>query len=670
MAIVVAEGVVEVTADGTAVPREVARDIQANAGASVVTASGMSLGRSIFGGIMAGWAAIGGVTAITSFFRDSITGASDLVETQAAVEQVFGSSAAAVLTFGRQANDTLGQTQQQALEGARTFGILGSAGGLAGNDLASFSTNLVGLATDMASFNNTSVDEAILAIGAGLRGEAEPLRRFGILLDDATLRQEAMRLGIYDGNGALTTQQRVLAANAAIMAQAGVQQGDFARTADGAANSQRIVTARFEEQRTMLGQQLLPVWTSFLGWVGGTALPMFRDLVTWIGNNSDTLLILAGVIGGTVIAYQAAATATALYRGFQVASAAATGGLTVAQWALNAAMSANPIGIIIVAIGALVAAIVWIATQTTWFQDIWSAVTTALGAAWTWLWETVLKPVFDGIAAVFTWLWDNIIYPIVVGIMLYIGLWAAIFTWLWETVLSPIFGFIGAVFGWLWDTIISPIINYIVLGVQVWGAIFDWLWNNAISPALSAIGAGFQWVYDNVIAPVAGFIGSAIRTVGDTVSSVFGGIAGFIGSAFQSVLSVVRAPLNAIIGLVNGAIGGLNSLRVTIPDWVPIVGGQTWGLNLPKIPMLARGAMSAPDVFIAGEAGPELIVGGAGSRVYSNSETRDLLAGRGGDSITIGSIVIPADTIDDFVRIIEMLKALRQVARTGKGATA
>lgn len=669
MAIVVAEGVVEVTADGTAVPRDVARDINAGASSAAVTSAGGNLGRGIFRGIMAGWVAIGGVTAITSFFSGAITGASDLAETQAAVEQVFGSSVQSVLTFAGTASDELGQTSQQALEAARTFGILGQAGGLTGNDLSMFSTDLVKLATDMASFNNTSVDEAITAIGAGLRGEAEPLRRFGILLDDATLRQQAMALGIYDGNGALSTQQRVLAANAAIMAQAGVQVGDFERTSEGAANQQRIVTARFEEQKAMLGGQLLPVWTSFLGWIGGTALPMFRDLVTWIGENNDTLTMLAIVVGATATAYGIATVAGTAYKAYQVAAAATTGGLTVAQWALNAAMSANPIGIIIVAIGALVAAIVWIATQTTFFQDLWAGFTSVMGAAFTWLWETVLKPVFDAIGAIFTWLWDNIIYPIVVGIMLYIGLWAAIFTWLWETVLSPIFGFIGAVFGWLWDTVIGPIINYIVFAVQVWGAIFDWLWSNAISPALSAIGAGFQWVYDNVIAPVAGFIGSAIRTVGNTVSSVFGGIAGFIGSAFQSVLSVVRAPLNAIIGLVNGAIGGLNSLRVTIPDWVPIVGGQTWGLNLPKIPMLARGSTYAPDVFIAGEAGPELIVGGAGSRVYSSGETRDLLAGSGGGNITIGSIVIPADTIDDFMRIIALIKALPQVARQGKGVT-
>ena len=53
----------------------------------------------------------------------------------------------------------------------------------------------------------------------------------------------------------------------------------------------------------------------------------------------------------------------------------------------------------------------------------------------------------------------------------------------------------------------------------------------------------------------------------------------------------MKGPLNGIIGLINGAIGALNSLSVTIPDWVPLVGGQTFGLNLPTIPQLAQGGI-------------------------------------------------------------------------------
>ena len=103
-----------------------------------------------------------------------------------------------------------------------------------------------------------------MAIGAALRGENEPLRRFGVLLNDAALKTEAMRLGIYKGSGALTAQQKILAAQSAIYKQTGDAQGDFARTADGLANSQRTLTALFKNLQIELGQKLLPVTTDFV----------------------------------------------------------------------------------------------------------------------------------------------------------------------------------------------------------------------------------------------------------------------------------------------------------------------------------------------------------------------------------------------------------------------
>lgn len=331
---------------------------------------------------------------------------------------------------------------------------------------------------------------------------------------------------------------------------------------------------------------------------------------------------------------------------------------TAAQWAWNAALTANPIGIIITLIAALVAGLIWFFTQTELGQEIWENVMAAIGAAATWLWETVLKPVFDFIGAIFTWLYENIIQPVVSGILLYVGIWAAIFTWLWETILAPVFGFIGQIFTWIWETIILPIVGYIVAyvqmwgaiftwlweyvispifamigevfgwiwgniiqpiidhivtGIEVWGAIFAWLWEYAISPAIDAIGAAFTWVWENVISPVVDFISAAIEAVGQTIRDIFGGISDFIGAAFAAVVGVVKSPLNALIDLINGVIAGLNSIQITIPDWVPEWGGMTFGVNLPKIPKLAMGGIVMPRAggvpAILAEAGrPEVVL--------------------------------------------------------------
>jgi hypothetical protein len=208
-----------------------------------------------------GPAAIGAGIAIaglaTKIAVDSIGAASDLVETQNKVIQIFGESSDAILAFADNSAVALGQTKQEALDGAATFALFGKSAGLSGEALVGFSSQLVGLSADLASFNNSSPQEAITAIGAALRGEAEPLRRFGVLLDDATLKARAMEMGIYAGTGSLTQQQKVLAAHSEILAQTTTQQGDFARTSDGLANSQKILQAAVDNLTTAFGTGLL-----------------------------------------------------------------------------------------------------------------------------------------------------------------------------------------------------------------------------------------------------------------------------------------------------------------------------------------------------------------------------------------------------------------------------
>jgi hypothetical protein len=191
---------------------------------------------------------------------DGVKAASDLSETVSKVGVLFGDSASKVEEFAATAATSLGQTKQQALDAASTFAIFGKSAGLAGDDLVKFSTDFVGLASDLASFNNTSPEDAIQAIGAALRGETEPLRRYGVLLDDASLRQAALGLGIIKTTKeALTPQQKVLAAQELIYKQTSAAQGDFERTSDGLANSQRILTAQIQNIQTEIGTALLPI---------------------------------------------------------------------------------------------------------------------------------------------------------------------------------------------------------------------------------------------------------------------------------------------------------------------------------------------------------------------------------------------------------------------------
>lgn len=213
---------------------------------------------ALFGGALAGGFA---ATKIADYLGDAVTAASNLGETVSKTSQIFGEEALPALEeWAEGAAEAFGQSKQQALDAASTFAIFGKSAGLAGDDLTGFSRELVELSADFASFFNTSPEEAITAIGAALRGESEPIRRYGVLLDEATLRQRALTLGIVETTTqALTPQQRVLAAQAEILAQTSDAQGDFARTSGGLANQQRILEAQLKDVQVEIGQELLPV---------------------------------------------------------------------------------------------------------------------------------------------------------------------------------------------------------------------------------------------------------------------------------------------------------------------------------------------------------------------------------------------------------------------------
>lgn len=234
-----------------------------------------------FGGMLSSVASVATAIAGLSAVRfaggqliGSVAAASDLAETTSKVGVLFGDSADEVESFADSAARAFGQSKQEALDAAAAFAVFGKSAGLSGKDLVGFSTDLTGLASDMASFSNTSTTEAIEAIGAALRGEAEPIRRYGVLLDAAALEDEALRLGlIKTRKEALTPQMRVLAANSAIYRQTSAAQGDFKRTSQGLANQQRILKAEFANVKTEIGQGLLPIALGLTQWANDALIP-------------------------------------------------------------------------------------------------------------------------------------------------------------------------------------------------------------------------------------------------------------------------------------------------------------------------------------------------------------------------------------------------------------
>jgi hypothetical protein len=241
-------------------------------------------------------AAAAGVMAI-KIGVDAVKAASDLSETISKVGVLFGDTSKDIEKFADGAASSLGQTKQQALDAAATFATFGKAAGLSGQDLSKFSIDFVKLSSDLASFNNTSPEQAINAIGSALRGEAEPLRAYGVLLDDASLRQAALELGIISTTkNALTPQQKVLAAQELIYKQTGAAQGDFERTSDGLANKTRILTAQLENAKVTIGDALLPIVLELATFFSTNVIPIVQSVADAFGSNKDKTAGVNGIL--------------------------------------------------------------------------------------------------------------------------------------------------------------------------------------------------------------------------------------------------------------------------------------------------------------------------------------------------------------------------------------
>lgn len=225
------------------------------------------------GGLLAG-------AQLTGFFKDAIGAAAEFNDSVGATGVIFGESAIpAMEEWANKAHENFGASKQDALAAANSIAVLGKSAGKSGADLVDFSQEMVQLGGDLASMFGGSTEQAIAAVGAALRGESEPIRRYGVLLSDAVLRQKAFEMGLISTtNEALNPQAKVLAAHASILEQTTDAQGDFVRTSDGMANSQRALEAQMQNVTIEVGQKLLPAALAFVTFLNDVGIPVLREV--------------------------------------------------------------------------------------------------------------------------------------------------------------------------------------------------------------------------------------------------------------------------------------------------------------------------------------------------------------------------------------------------------
>jgi len=578
----VAEGTVPIFPTFTGFRSKVTREVD-GAGAD----GGSRFGRA-FSGAIAGIATLGIGIKLKDYFLDGIQGASQLEQSVGAVGAIFKEGGGDINKWAKSAQTDVGLTRNEFNELGTLIGAQLKNGGTAMEQLAPKTNDLIGLGADLSSMFGGDTKTAVEALSSALKGERDPIERYGVSLNQAKIDAEAASLGFAKVGGVLSSEANQAATLSLIMKQTADSHGNFAKEADTIAGKGQRLNAMWQDGKTAISNAFLPALGSVQGflldklpgaltsaqsfitnatarvgefWAGFSApqdatsssatltsfgatakgvfdrvseaiapfvsaiseaiktgdfssvsnafsgflaiaqpaAPILAEVGTSLGSMSGEVggLITSGLpligpilnaaagamqflsehtgiltalivgIAGAMVVYRVAqvaanvasvgavpaalaqaaanitlasairanttasgaqlivekqgiaartlgaasmlrqAAAGVASRVAMTAGAVATGVATAAQWAWNAAMTANPIGIIIVAIAALVAALVFFFTQTDLGRQVWSNFVSFLTQAWTNI-QAVATTVFSAIGAFFSGFWSGL----------------------------------------------------------------------------------------------------------------------------------------------------------------------------------------------------------------------------------------------------------------------
>ena len=410
-----------------------------------------------------------------------------------------------------------------------------------------------------------------------------------------------------------------------------------------------------------------------------------KQLVTWFTNLSPgmqkTIVIILSIVtalGPLILVIGNLITAVGSIMTFAPKLVTAFNGVKTAFSALGSAFAANPIGIVIAAVVALVAAFIYLWNNCDAFRqfwiDLWENIKIAAKAVADWFvqaWTDVtawFSQAWTDVSVFFTNLWASITGAIQVAWDWCVGLFSSIPGWINTNVIQPVANFFvslwngletgvtaaisavksvfSTVANWVNTTVIQPISNF-----------FSNLWNGFKNGAVSA----WEGV-KSVFSAVGSFFGSVFNTVKEKILSVFSaggkiflGIKDGIVSTFKTVVNAIIKGLNKVISVpFNGLntilnkISGLEILGVSPFSWL------TWRAPVPQIPLLARGGIvNRPTLAGIGEDGAEAII-----PLENNTEWLDKVAqrlDRNTPSANAGELLSKLDRIYDRLNRLQVV---------------
>lgn len=449
-----------------------------------------SAGTKMSVGVTAPLALLGGY-AVNEFTK--------LGEAVNAANVTFGAGSSKLTEFAETAATSVGLSKSAFLQASVPIGASLQNVGYSADEAASASVELTKRAADMASVFNVDVDEALAAIQSGLRGEADPLEKFGVGLSDVAVKAFALKNGIGAVDTELTAGEKAQARYGLLMEQSSKVAGDFANTSDGLANSQRISAAQAADTAAKFGESLAP------------AMEKVQSIIIKVLDAFNSLSPAQQTAVVAVAAVAAAIGPLVLVVGHLITAIKGIGtALTF--------LSAHPAILIIIAVVAVIAGLAFLViknwdTLKAWFASFWEFLQTAGSAA-----LEAVKGFFQSSLDVIKNVWSSI-----TGF--FQGVWNGI-----VSIFSAVVGFYASVFR---------------------GAY------NAVTGVFSGLFGFFQGVWNNIV----GLFSGVGTTVGNAIGSTFKGVVnGVIGGAVRIINGFINT-INGAVGAIN-KLPGVNISKI------------------------------------------------------------------------------------------------------------
>lgn len=243
------------------------------------------------------------VTApLTALGVTAFKAAADIEDAMGAVNQIFGTSAQAVIKWSDQLSSAYGISKKEALEYSNVMGsMLVNIGNLTQKEAAEQSAKLIELAGDLTAMYGGTTQDAVRALTGALKGNNTMLDNYGMAANDALVKAKALSLGLVEQGKEMSLAAKQTATLALIYEQSGKAQGQAAREAEGASGSIRSLQTEITNLATEMGSHLLPIITPLINGVKNIA-SSFRELTPDMQRNIVIIAGLAAAIGPLLIA--------------------------------------------------------------------------------------------------------------------------------------------------------------------------------------------------------------------------------------------------------------------------------------------------------------------------------------------------------------------------------